>query len=104
MRALKKLWIPSLFVLFTCAVAVAQTSYVPDVPEPGSVEAIARDTTEPRFMSPWVSYVPDSSTVPSPTEFFGHIAGAAGELLHTQRRHLSSVRLAASSHLFARML
>ena len=71
--------------LITCASAFSQTRFVPDVPEPGSIEAIARDTTESRFMSPWVSYVPDSSTLPSPTEFFGHIAGASGELLHTQQ-------------------
>jgi len=56
--------------------------YAPDTPEPGSVEAIARDTTEPRFMSPWVAYVPQSRTVPSPSQFLGRIAGAAGALTH----------------------
>jgi hypothetical protein len=73
-----------LFTLIFCGFSSAQTSYTPDTPEPGSVEAIARDTTEPRFMSSWVSYVPDSSTVPSPSDFLGHIAGASGELLNTK--------------------
>jgi hypothetical protein len=44
------------------------------------VEAIARFTTDPRFVSPWVAYVPASPTVPSPTRYLGHVAGAAGEL------------------------
>ena len=43
----------------------------PDVAEPGSVEAIAKFTTEPRFLSSWVAYVPASATVPSPTKFLG---------------------------------
>ena len=30
----------------------------PDTAEPGSVEAIAQSTTDPRFVSPWVAYVP----------------------------------------------
>jgi hypothetical protein len=54
----------------------------PDRAEPGSVEAIAGFTTETRFLSPWVAYVPASDTVPSPTKFLGHVVGAAGELTH----------------------
>jgi Zinc carboxypeptidase len=57
---------------------------VADTPEPGSIEAIAKDTTEPRYISPWVSYIPDSKIVPSPEKFLGHIAGAAGELASTK--------------------
>lgn len=57
----------------------------PDVAEPGSIEAIAKFTTEPRFLSPWVSYVPASATVPSPTKYLGHVAGAAGELSRTSQ-------------------
>ena len=41
----------------------------PDVAEPGSIEAIAAATTEARFLSPWVAYLPESATVPSPTRF-----------------------------------
>jgi len=58
----------------------AADAYGPDRPEPGSVEAIARFTTDPRFVSPWVAYVPEADGVPSPSDFLGRIAGAAGEL------------------------
>jgi len=62
-------------------IAAAQPNpYAPDRPEPGSVEAIAAATSEPRFSSPWVAYVPESDTVPSPSDHLGRIAGAAGEL------------------------
>jgi hypothetical protein len=78
-------WISSL-ALFVLS-AVAQS---PDLrPEPGSAEAIAAATTDPHFVSPWVSYVPSyvpqSSTVPSPGKFLGRIMGAPGELLGTQK-------------------
>ncbi len=43
----------------------AQAS-APDTPEPGSVEEIAAATTEARFLSPWVSYLPASASVASP--------------------------------------
>jgi len=56
-----------------------------DVAEPGSAEAIAAATTEPRFLSPWVSSVPEHPTVPSPTDYLGHIAGAPGELSRTAK-------------------
>jgi hypothetical protein len=55
----------------------------PDVAEPGSIEAIARFTTDPRFISPWVAYVPDSKIVPSPTRVLGHVVGASGDLSKT---------------------
>jgi len=72
----------------------AETSrWAPDVAEPGSVEAIASVTTDSRFVSPWVAYVPDSKTVPSPTRFLGHLAGAPGELSERSRRR----RLACTS-------
>ncbi|HZD53820.1 MAG TPA: M14 family zinc carboxypeptidase, partial [Woeseiaceae bacterium] len=57
--------------------------YAPDTPEPGSVEAIAKFTTAPRYSSPWVAYVPESASVPSPRDYLGHVAGAAGELSRT---------------------
>ncbi|MCW8983818.1 MAG: M14 family zinc carboxypeptidase, partial [Thermoanaerobaculales bacterium] len=52
----------------------------PDTAESGSVEAIARFTTDPRFVSPWVAYVPEVDGIPSPTDFLGRIVGAPGEL------------------------
>ncbi len=41
-------------------------SFAPDTPETGSVEDIAKATTEPRFLSPWVSYLPASPAAVSP--------------------------------------
>ncbi len=76
--------------------AAAQT-FAPDVPEPGSIDAIARLTTDPRFVSPWVAYVPDSKSVPSPTKFLGHIAGAAGELSSTAKIYAYVRALAAAT-------
>ena len=63
----------------------APNPFAPDTPEPGSVEAIAALTTEPRFGSPWVAYVPASATVPSPTKYLGHVVGAPGELSSTEK-------------------
>ena len=56
----------------------------PDTAEPGSVEAIAQSTTDPRFVSPWVAYVPEADGIPSPTDFLGRIVGAPGELTRVE--------------------
>ena len=74
----------SLSLCLTPSPAGPQTVSGPDSVEAGSVEAIAADTTDPRFLSSWVSYVPDSETLPSPTDFLGQIAGAAGELPNSE--------------------
>jgi hypothetical protein len=71
--------------------------YAPDTPEPGSVEAIAKFTTEPRFGNPWVAYLPDSDTVPSPAEYLGHAVGAAGELSTTDQIYGYFRKLAETS-------
>ncbi len=63
----------------------AGNPWAPDVAEPGSVEAIAAHTTDPRYVNPWVAYVPESATVPSPGDYLGHVAGAAGELSNTAK-------------------
>ncbi|MGH7130108.1 MAG: M14 family zinc carboxypeptidase, partial [Planctomycetaceae bacterium] len=55
----------------------------PDSAEPGSIAAIAEFTTEPRFLSPWVAYVPAADEVPSPQRYLGHVIGAPGELTHS---------------------
>lgn len=68
-----------------------------DTPEPGSREAIAAATTEPRFSSPWVESVPASDSVPSPTKYLGHIAGAPGELTGTEKIYGYYRALAAAS-------
>jgi hypothetical protein len=59
---------------------LAAAAVAPDRAEPGSVEAIASFAGEPRFLSPWVSYVPEVAGVPSPTRYLGHLVGAPGEL------------------------
>jgi hypothetical protein len=68
-------------VLTTAGMGLAQAQ---DTPEEGSQSAIADATTEKRFVSPWVSYVPEHPTIPSPTDHLGHIAGAPGELSNTE--------------------
>jgi hypothetical protein len=92
MFRLALVWILSLACLTLHA--KAQT---PDIPEPGSAEAIAAATTDPHYVSPWVSYVPQSSTVPSPEKFLGRIMGAPGELLGTEKTYAYTRALAAAS-------
>src|SRR6201997_2375077 len=84
----------SFILLAFSSAAIAQA---PDVPEPGSVEAIAAATTDPHYVSPWVSYVPQSKTVPSPGKFFGRIMGAPGELAGTEKTYAYARALAAAS-------
>ncbi len=62
-------------------------AWAPDVPEPGSVEMIREYTTAPEFLPESVSYVPVSDTVPSPTKFLGHLAGAPDELSKVAQIH-----------------
>jgi len=68
-----------------------------DIPEPGSIEAIAKATTDPHFLSPWVSYLPQSSTVISPQKFLGRIPGAPGEFVDSAKAYAYCHALAASS-------
>ncbi|MGH8304527.1 MAG: M14 family zinc carboxypeptidase [Steroidobacteraceae bacterium] len=75
-----------------CAQAIA-----PDTAEPGSVQEIARATTEARFLSPWVSYLPASATVVSPRTFLHRIPGAPGELVDSSTAYGYCRALAASS-------
>src|SRR5579862_5937559 len=69
----------------------------PDVPEAKASEAIAAATTDPHYISPWVNYIPRSSTVPSPEKFFGRIMGAPGELVGTEKAYAYARALAAAS-------
>jgi Zinc carboxypeptidase len=83
-------------VMFSPALLHAQAAG-PDTPEAGSVEEIARATTETRFLSPWVSYLPASATVVSPRAFLHRIPGAPGELVDSTAAYAYSRALAASS-------
>jgi Zinc carboxypeptidase len=77
--------------------AIGQNNIAPDKAQPGSVEAIAAASTDTRFLSPWVSYLPESSTVPSPMTYLGRIAGAPGELAGTDKVYGYMRALAAAS-------
>jgi Zinc carboxypeptidase len=86
--------------VLVCMVAMATISAdttAPDTPEPGSVEAIAKATGDPRFLSAWVSYLPQSKGVPSPLAFLGRIPGAPGEFVDTAKAHAYCRALAAAS-------
>ncbi len=73
-----------LVLVLVLALVTMSWAQAPDTPEAGSKEAIAEATTEERFVSPWVSTIPEHPTVPSPTDHLGHIAGAPGELSNTE--------------------
>jgi hypothetical protein len=85
----------SLFLISTGA--LAQTASSPDIPEPGSAEEIAQATTEGRFSSAWISYLPASASVPSPRAFLGRIPGAPGELANSDKVYGYFRALAAAS-------
>src|SRR6202167_2866045 len=72
-------------------------SVAPDTAEPGSTEEIAQATTEARFLSPWVSYLPASSSVVSPRTFLHRIPGAPGELVNSATAYAYCRALSASS-------
>jgi hypothetical protein len=71
--------------LVASAAMAGEVNPAPDQAEAGSIEAIAGYTSEPRFLSPWVAYLPASTTVPSPTNYLGHVVGAAGELTRSAK-------------------
>jgi hypothetical protein len=88
----------ALFALLQTFTGTTSTnSIAPDVPEPGSAEAIAAATTDPHFISPWVSYLPQSSTAISPLKFLGRIPGAPGEFVDSGKAYAYCRALAASS-------
>jgi hypothetical protein len=88
----------ALLLLFCVAIlSFSQVTTAPDTPEPGSIEAIAAATTDAHYVSPWVAYIPQSSTVPSPMSFLGRIPGAPGELAGTTKAYAYCRALAAAS-------
>jgi len=90
--------LPGLLALISSLphLACAQ-AFAPDTPEAGSVEEIAKATTETRFLSPWVAYLPASSGAVSPRSFLHRIPGAPGELVNTTTAYAYCRALAASS-------
>ncbi|HET9447713.1 MAG TPA: M14 family zinc carboxypeptidase, partial [Steroidobacteraceae bacterium] len=90
MRSIGRL---SILVLALCGGrALAQ-----DTPEPGSAEEIAKATTSPQFLSPWVASLPASSSVPSPRAFLKRIPGAPGEFVDSAKAYGYARALAAAS-------
>jgi hypothetical protein len=85
--ALSRLVLSALCLTFlVTGIALAEVGPLsPDRAEPGSVEAIAKFTSDPAFVNPWVSYLPASESVTSPTEYLGHIPGAEGELTRSEK-------------------
>jgi hypothetical protein len=75
----------------------AQPAAGPDTPDEAATREIAAATTEPRFLSPWVSYLPTSATVPSPRAFLHRIPGAPGELADSATAYAYARALAAAS-------
>ena len=93
-------WLAGIAALISTLAATAFSSTdtaAPDIAEPGSVEAIAKASGDPRFLSPWVSYLPQVKGVPSPLAFFGRIMGAPGEFVDTAKAYAYCRALAAAS-------
>ena len=84
------------FILCLPRLLCAQ-SFAPDTAEAGSVEEIAKATTETRFLSPWVAYLPASNGAVSPRSFLHRIPGAPGELVNTTTAYAYCRALANSS-------
>ena len=97
MYTLHRLRLGIAMALLTPTAPFAQIDTGPDVAEAGSIEAIAKDTTEARFLSPWVSYLPASASVPSPRVFLHRSAGASGELVDSAATYTYCRALAAAS-------
>ena len=89
----------ALLGLISCLPRLAGAqSFAPDTPEAGSVEEIAKATTETRFLSPWVAYLPASTGgAVSPRSFLHRIPGAPGELVNSATAYAYCRALAGSS-------
>jgi hypothetical protein len=95
-RSLVLLVLDALLIASLPQLAAAQ-AIAPDTAEEGSVAEIARATTEPRFLSPWVSYLPASASTVSPRTFLHRLPGAAGELVNSATAYAYCRALAGSS-------
>ena len=97
---IRALLLGSLLALAAPALSASPAASVdtgPDTAEEGSIEEIAKATTEARFLSPWVAYLPASATVPSPRAFLHRIAGAPGEFVDSAKAYAYFRALAAAS-------
>jgi Zinc carboxypeptidase len=74
---------PAVLLLFVVSTAVAQTALNENFArdpkqsiDQAYTDHIRKYTTEPRFSSPLVDYLPASTTVPTPSKVLGDVAGA----------------------------
>ena len=58
---------------------------------------IHKFTTDPSYITPIVSYIPEHATIPSPRDFLGHIAGANGYLTQVDQEYAYFDALAKAS-------
>jgi hypothetical protein len=78
-------WILAL-ALFSLQVSTAEQ--LGDLPvDQTSTQAIKAATTDPMFLTDWVSKIPDHPTIPSPRDFLGHAIGTPGELTQVEQIH-----------------
>jgi hypothetical protein len=52
-----------------------------------STQAIKAATTDPMFLTDWVSKIPDHPIIPSPRDFLGYAIGTPGELTQVEQIH-----------------
>ena len=57
---------------------------------------IHKFTTDPKYITPMVSYIPEHPTVPSPRDILGHIVGADGFLTRVDAEYAYFGTLAAA--------
>jgi hypothetical protein len=62
-----------------------------------STADIHKFTTDPKYITPIVSYIPDHETVPSPRDVLGHIVGADDYLTNVEEEYRYFDALAAAS-------
>ncbi|MEE8148120.1 MAG: M14 family zinc carboxypeptidase, partial [Longimicrobiales bacterium] len=69
----------------------------PDPVDLESTRQIRACTTDPSFLTAWVDYIPDSSTVPSPRDFLGYVVGTPNRLTQPQKINAYFQRLAETT-------
>ena len=62
-----------------------------------ATESIKKNTTEERFLTDWVSSLPEHPTVPSPRDILGYTIGTEGKLTHPKEIYTYFNALAAAS-------
>ena len=94
-RQPRSAWMPALFLLLAVAGVRAQTpvqtvmneNFARDPRQPidqAYTDKIKQYTTEPQFVSPLVSYLPASKTVPTPEKVLGDVSGAPNMLPYAE--------------------